>query len=154
MSTKDSKLTQAFADHQRPFELSGLEAVVQVVPGGVCGEGWAEVHIAGSGQGTHVGQYTITRRHCSDSEGTYENGTFELTAAKGDKIFATYSGHMAGVVEVDADGNPMVIKINATQVITGGTGRFTNAQGQSECYGEYNVIDNQGDFTMEGWISY
>jgi hypothetical protein len=147
--------TQVVADRQRPFKANGPEWVVQEEPGGVCGADRIEVQVAGSGQGTHVGWYTITRQHCfNPAEGTFDDGSFELTAANGHKISGTYSGFVAGVVEFDDDGNPVVIIINATQVITGGSGRFANAQGQSELNSEFNLITQQGDFTMEGWISY
>ncbi|HEX6386013.1 MAG TPA: hypothetical protein VF177_15190 [Anaerolineae bacterium] len=143
------------AGEQRPFKARGPESVVQEGPGGACGADRIDVQVEGSGQGTHVGQYTITRHHCfNPALATFEDGTFELTAANGDKIFGTYSGFVAGVVEVDDQGNPLVIIINATQVITGGTGRFADAEGQSDLYSEFNLITHRGNFTIEGWISY
>lgn len=148
-------LSLVAAGQQRPFKGGGPEWVVQEGPGGACGADRIDVQVEGNGQATHVGQYTITRHHCfNPALATFEEGTFELTAANGDKIFGTYSGFVAGVVEVDEQGNPLVIIINAAQVITGGTGRFADATGQGDLYSEFNLITHQGDFTTEGWISY
>jgi hypothetical protein len=147
-------LSQVVAGEQRPFKASGTHWLVLDEPGGVCGPDRNEVHVAHIGQGTHVGRYTMTRQHCFNPvEGTFEDGIFELTAANGDKLTGTYSGFVAGV-EFDEDGNPVVIIINTTEVITGGTGRFANAEGQLELYAEFSLVTLQGHDTMEGWISY
>ena len=148
-------LSRVTAGEQRPYKSDGPEWVVQEGPGGACGADRIDVQVEGRGQATHLGEYSITRHHCfNPALGAFEDGTFEQTAANGDKISGTYSGFVAGVLEVDDQGNPSVIIINATQVITGGTGRFAGAEGQSELYSEFNLITHQGDFTMEGWISY
>lgn len=143
------------AGEQLPFKAGGPEWVVQEGPGGACGAERIDVQVEGSGQGTHLGQYTITRHHCyNPALATFEDGSFTLKAANGDKIFGTYAGFAAGVLEVDDQGNPLLIVISATQVITGGTGRFANAAGQSDLYSEFNLVTHRGDFSMEGWISY
>jgi hypothetical protein len=143
------------AGEQLPYRSSGPEWVVQEGPGGACGADRIDVQIEGRGQATHLGAYTITRHHCfNPALATFEDGTFEQTAANGDKILGTYSGFTAGVVEVDDQGNPLVIIINGTQVITGGTGRFSGAEGQSDLYSEFDLITEQGEPTIEGWISY
>ena len=148
-------LSRVSAGEQRPFKAGGPEWVVEEGPGGACGEDRIDVQVEGHGQGTHVGRYTITRHHCfNPALATFEDGTFELTAANGDKILGTYSGFVAGVVEVDDQGNPLVVIINATQVITGGTGRFAGATGQVDLYSEFNLVTHRGVFTMKGWISY
>jgi hypothetical protein len=148
-------LSRVNAGEQRPYKAQGPEWVVQEGPGGACGANRIDVQVEGKGQATHLGQYTITRHHCfNPATAAFEDGTLEQTAANGDKIFGTYSGSVAGVVEVDDQGNPLVIIINATQVITGGSGRFTDATGQGDLYSEFNLLTHQGDFTIEGWISY
>lgn len=148
-------MSQVLADQQLPFAAKGPAWVIQEAPGGACGAGQIQVEIEGSGQATHMGQYTISRQHCfNPALGQFQGGTFERTAADGDKIFGTYTGQFAAVVEVDDQGNPTVIVIKGTESITGGTGRFTNAEGQGDITGQFNLVTHRGDFTVEGWILY
>lgn len=148
-------LSRVAAGVQRPYRATGPEWVVQEGPGGACGADRIDVQVEGQGQATHLGEYTISRHHCFNPvSAAFEGGTFEQTAANGDKIFGTYSGVVAGVNEVDGQGNPVVIVINATQVITGGTGRFASATGQSELKSVFNLVTHRGNFTADGWISY
>jgi hypothetical protein len=148
-------LSQVAAGEQRPYKARGPEWVVQEGPGGACGADRIDVQVEGKGEATHLGQYTISRHHCfNPASAAFEDGTFEQTAANGDKIFGTYSGFVAGVVEVDDQGNPQVIIINGPQLITGGTGRFAGATGKGDLYSEFNLLTHQGEFTNEGWISY
>lgn len=148
-------VSYAIASRQRPYKAQGLEMVVQEAPGGSCGAEQIEVQIEGHGQATHFGQYTITRQHCFDpAQGNFEEGTFVQTAANGDKIYGTYSGVVTDVLEVDDQGNPVLILINGTQEITGGTGQFAGAEGEAELYTEFSLVTHQGDFNAEGWITY
>lgn len=61
---------------------------------------------------------------------------------------------MEEVLEVAGDGSPVVILINAPWRITGGTGRFAGAVGEGATRGVFNLVTEQGDFRLEGWISY
>lgn len=140
---------------QKPFMASGPEFVLQEAPHPDCGPGKLKVDVQGSGQGTHTGQYTIVRHHCFDlATAAIENGYFEQTAANGDKLWGTYAGSPAGVLEFDENGNPVVIIIDSPWMITGGTGRFAGAEGAGDTHGVFNIVTKQGDFSMEGWISY
>ncbi|MFP3852948.1 MAG: hypothetical protein ACLFWD_01500 [Anaerolineales bacterium] len=146
------------AAQERPFQASGPEAVTFEGPDpDVCGEGRLKVDVEGTGEATHLGEYQITRRHCfnpGNNPPTFEDGIFEMTAANGDVLSGTYAGALADVLEVDQNGNPVVIVIDAPYVITGGTGRFADAAGEGETEGIFNLQTQQGDFTMEGWIRY
>jgi len=147
---------QVAADgNQLPYAASGPEVVLREAPHPDCGPGKLKVDIQGSGQGIHIGQYTIIRHHCFDlATASIEDGYFEQTAANGDKIWGTYAGFPAGVLEVDENGNPVVVLISAPWVITGGTGRFTDAEGFGNTKGVFNFVTKEGNFSMEGWISY
>ena len=140
---------------QLPYSASGPEVVIQEAPHPDCGEGRLKVEIEGSGQGTHIGQYTIVRQHCFNlATAAIEDGYFEQTAANGDKLWGTYYGFPAGVLEFDENGNPVVILIHAPWTITGGTGRFADAEGSGDTEGVFNFVTKEGTFSMDGWISY
>lgn len=140
---------------QLPYSASGPEVVIQEAPHAACGAGRLKVEIEGSGQGTHIGQYTIIRQHCFNlANATIEDGYFEQTAANGDKLWGTYYGSPAGVLEFDENGNPVVIVIASPWTITGGTGRFADAEGSGDTKGVFNFVTKEGTFSMDGWISY
>jgi len=147
--------TQAAAEgKQLPYSASGPEVVLQEAPHPDCGPGKLKVDIQGSGQGTHIGRYTIIRHHCFDlATASIEDGYFEQTAANGDKLWGTYYGIPGGVLEFDENGNPVVIIINSPWTITGGTGRFVDAEGSGDTEGVFNMVTKEGDFSTEGWIS-
>ena len=148
--------TQAAAEEkQLPYSASGPEVVIQEAPHPDCGPGRLKVEIEGSGQGTHIGHYTIVRQHCFNlATATIEDGYFEQTAANGDKLWGTYYGYLAGVLEFDENGNPVVILIASPWTITGGTGRFADAEGNGDTEGIFNFVTKEGTFSMDGWISY
>lgn len=148
--------TQVAAEgKQLPYAADGPEFVLQEAPHPDCGPGKLKVDIQGSGQGTHIGQYTIVRHHCFDlATALIEDGYFEQTAANGDKIWGSYTGVPAGVLEFDENGNPVVLLISSPWVITGGTGRFADVEGAGNTEGILNIVTKKGNFSMEGWISY
>lgn len=138
-----------------PYKASGPEYVVQEGPHPDCGSGRLKVEVRGSGQGTHIGQYTIVRHHCFNlATAAFEGGYFEQTAANGDKVWGTYSGFTAGVLEFAEDGSPVVVVINSPWMITGGSGRFADAVGAGNAVGVFNLVTESGNFDMDGWISY
>lgn len=151
-------LTAAQAQEQLPFSAQGPEVVTSEAPDeAVCGAGRLRVDVEGSGEATHLGEYEVIRRHCfnpGNNPPTFEEGVFWMTAANGDSLTGEYSGALADVLEVDSEGNPVVIVIDAPYVVTGGTGRFANAEGDGSIEGIFNLKTQEGDFTTEGWISY
>jgi hypothetical protein len=140
---------------QRPYKAAGPEYVLQEAPHPDCAPGKLKVEVEGSGQATHLGQYTITRQHCFDiATAGISAGQFEQTAANGDKVTGTYSGSVVNVLEFAEDGSPVVVVIQSPWSITGGTGRFSDAEGEGMAIGVFNIVTKQGRFDMEGWISY
>lgn len=77
----------------------------------------------GMGNATHLGRFTFTLLLTVDLTQGTDTGSAEFTAANGDRIFATIVGSSAPT------DNPDLIRITETYTITGGTGRFTGAQG-------------------------
>ena len=140
---------------QLPYSANGPDVVIQEAPHPDCGPGRLKVEIEGSGQRTHIGQYTIIRQHCFNlATAAIEDGHFEQTAANGDKLWGTYYGHPAGVLEFDENGKPIVILIASPWTITGGTGRFVDTEGNGDTKGVFDFVTKEGTFSMNGWISY
>lgn len=81
---------------------------------------------SGTGQSTLLGRYTMTFTAQVDltTGMTIGLGAMEITAANGDKLFATFTG-----VGTPTPGNPNVFSVVENVTITGGTGRFVNATG-------------------------
>jgi hypothetical protein len=74
-----------------------------------------------AGHATHLGRYTATFDFQVDLRTGTASGSFTMTAANGDTLFGTFTGHatpggsLAAIVETDT--------------ILGGTGRFAGATG-------------------------
>lgn len=150
-----SKVTVAEANEKLPYHASSFEAVTWEGPHADCGPDRILVDVQGGGQATHLGEYTVERQHCfNPASATFEEGTFKQTAANGDQVWGTYEGFTEQVLEFADDGSPAVIVINAPWQITGGTGRFVNADGEGSTRGVFNLVSHEGDFEMEGWMSY
>ncbi|MGE5359111.1 MAG: hypothetical protein ACM3NQ_08840 [Bacteroidales bacterium] len=86
-----------------------------------------------TGDVSHLGLSSLTSRHCyasfDASTGAWHFvGTATFVAANGDKLHATYSGDMHGLVPPPAPGS--VISGTGTMTFTGGTGRFADAAGE------------------------
>jgi hypothetical protein len=138
-----------------PFQASGPEWVTWEGPHPDCGPGRLKVAVAGWGQATHLGRYAIARQHCINlATFTIEDGTFEQTAANGDRLWGTYTGSTEAVLEFAPDGSPLVIVITSPTQITGGTGRFAQASGAGTTRGIFNVASQAGTFTFDGEITY
>ena len=81
------------------------------------------VTTSGTGIGTLVGRFSFIEEITANLENGRHTGTALWTAANGDTISTTVSGTAA------PSDNPNYLKITETHTITGGTGRFTGAQG-------------------------
>lgn len=144
---------------ERPFKAKSFEVVTSegIFPGSSCPV--FEVNSQGSGTGTHLGNFIVVRRHCftppdhpAFSGAVIHDGTWEITAANGDKLWGTYSGSLQPTEF--GDQGPIRGIITSPSTIDGGTGRFAGAQGEYLVVGDYDLIADQGDFTFDGWISY
>lgn len=102
--------------------------------------------ITGTGEGTHIGRFTIIAYH-NDENFPFLTGTGTITAANGDQIFITRSGYIEDI------GNDN-IRVTFDNTITGGTGRFSGATGSFETISVANNNTSIGTTTFNGTISY
>jgi hypothetical protein len=152
-------IAAANSNQQLPFKAQSFEFVTSegVVEGSDCPV--FEVNSEGSGTGTHIGDFTVVRKHCftppdhpAFTGEVIHDGTYEITAANGDKLWGTYSGELQPT-EFDDQG-PIRGVITSPSTIDGGTGRFAGAHGEFQAVGDYDLVADEGDFEFEGWISY
>ena len=78
---------------------------------------------SGTGNATHLGQFSFQHPHTVNFETSQLAGTFDLVAANGDKIFADISG------QISPTSTPGIVLVVGTATVTGGTGRFAGASG-------------------------
>jgi hypothetical protein len=103
---------------------------------------------SGTGRATHLGRFEMTSPHLTFLDTFGIEGTQVFTAANGDTLTATISGHLAP----NAGGN---LEGTLAGVITGGTGRFANATGSYD----FHIIARPAAFgfdstaTINGTIS-
>lgn len=149
----------ADGNQQRPFKAKSFEVVTSegILPGSACPA--FEVNSAGSGVSTHLGNFTIIRRHCftppdhpAFAGQVIHDGVYEITAANGDKLWGAYSGALQPTEF--GDQGPIRGIITSPSTIDGGTGRFAGAQGEYLAVGDYDLVADQGSFKFTGWISY
>ncbi len=102
--------------------------------------------VYGTGEASHIGSFTLSAQ---DDETNFPDitGTVVITAANGDQIFATHQGYAMEI------GNNM-LQVNFENTITGGTGRFSNANGNFQIHAMINEILSTGGASLDGTISY
>lgn len=150
-----SQYQRAAAAPALPIQGAGPEWVTWEGPHADCGPGRLKVEVAGTGQAAHLGQYSVARQHCINlATFTIEDGTFEQTAANGDRLWGTYTGSTEAVLEFAPDGSPLVIVIASPTRITGGTGRFAGAAGEGTTRGVFNLVTQTGHFEFSGAFAY
>ncbi len=111
-STHGAAASQATGGSELPFQ--GTLQATETADG-------APRHLAGTGEATHLGRFTLTAEFTVTSPPPRASGTATWTAANGDEIFTTLVG--VGVVTFP------VLAVVETHTITGGTGRFAGAAG-------------------------
>jgi hypothetical protein len=138
---------------ERPFQMKSFDYVTQEGPNvGDCPV--ITVEIGGEGNATHMGQVSISRRHCFNpaEDPPISEGYWEVEGANGDKIWGSYS---AVLVPTEFDGNvPIRGEITGPFTIDGGTGQFEGATGEGVTTGDYDLVADSGDFITEGTIIY
>ena len=77
----------------------------------------------GEGNATHLGRFSVTMSEVVSMITATGTGTFDLTAANGDRLFVTTAGGE------DAFTPPNVSHVTLVATIVGGTGRFAAATG-------------------------
>src|ERR1043165_4840945 len=110
-------VSSAMAEEQVPFtgvEVGGLTFVSFDFP-------FATILCTAEGEATHLGHYTVTGNYVVNVLSATETGAFTITAANGDMLFTTTTGHAL---------QPPSLKETVDNVtVTGGTGRFEGATG-------------------------
>lgn len=84
---------------------------------------FVSVEIEGTGNATHLGQFTVSVPHLVNRATGMLVGSYEFTAANGDTLTADFVGQSV------PSGVPGVLFVVETATITGGTGRFADATG-------------------------
>jgi hypothetical protein len=136
---------RAVAREQVPFKASETGTFQLLGP---CDTTGIALDVTGTGDGTYLGHYSAHYRECFDpATGAVTDGSFTLTAANGDMIFGTYSGH---VLPTD---DPNVIVFEDPGVITGGTGRFAGVSGVMTASGVANLATGNYTGTLSGGVS-
>jgi hypothetical protein len=108
----------AAAGEQVPFK-GRFEGTVSHTPA----PPFDSVLVEATGNASHLGRFAVAIPHLVNLATRTAAGTYEFTAANGDKLFADFVGHST---PTDV---PNVIAIVETATITGGTGRFAGATG-------------------------
>lgn len=138
----------AMAADQVPFVVTFTSSAPGGNPPTCSGEYSVPVSLVGTGHATHVGLFTNTQSHCvNPSTLDFALGQNTMTAANGDTLVGTYSGHM----EITG---PNTAAIYGVFVTTGGTGRFAGATGGGVATGTLDLITGEAsDLVLRGTIS-
>ena len=133
---------QVAAAEQVPFKGS-FEGDVTITP---LTPPYVSVLVEGTGNATQLGQFTLDIPHIVNRTTRIAVGTYEFTAANGDKVFAEFSGIATPVA-------PGVLYIEETATITGGTGRFAGATGSFAAERLFDTVAGTTIGSFEGTIS-
>jgi hypothetical protein len=123
-----------------PFKATDTFASALVGPPGTV----VQTAETGSGNATHLGHFTMVASETVDF-GTLAvtNGQYTLTAANGDTVSGTYSGHIV----------PGLTGYLVSGPITDGTGRFEGATGFLVWRGTFDPVTFTGSDVITGTIS-
>lgn len=137
-----SATPSASAGHATPFKgtLEGTYTLAFPSPLILLVEG------TGTGHATQLGQFTFDYDETVNLSTGVGTGTYEFTAANGDKLTAHWTG--AGFPTDD----PTVLRIVENATINGGTGRFANASGSFTVERLFSFVTSAGGGSIEGTI--
>lgn len=102
--------------------------------------------IAGAGNATHLGLFTLEIPHLVNQATRVGTGSYAFTAANGDTLTADFTGQ--GTVLA-----PGVLSSTDVAVITGGTGRFAGATGTFAAERIFHVATGAITGTFVGTIT-
>ena len=105
------------------------------------------VDVEATGKATHLGKFTLDIPHVVNPATRAAVGTYEFTAANGDKVYAEFTG-LATPTAI-----PGVLYIEETATITGGTGRFAGATGSFISERWYDTVAGTTIGSFKGTIS-
>ena len=131
------------AGEQVPFKgrLEGDVAVTPLAPP------LLHVDVEATGNATHLGKLTLDIPHVVDPTTRIAIGSYEFTAANGDKLYALFTGIATPTA------TPGVLYIEETATITGGTGRFAGATGSFTSERLYDTLAGTTIGSFEGTVS-
>lgn len=117
-----------------------------------CSGDLISLNLAGTGQFTQIGATAVELAHCGRPEPVSSNptmlevlyGKIVLAGTNGDKIHLDYEGNVVHSAK---------ITLNGKFSITGGTGRFSGAQGNGTFVCEMTGPDNEFVADLNGEIS-
>jgi hypothetical protein len=133
----------AAAGEQVPFK-GRLEGDVTVTP---LAPPLRQVDVEAAGTATLLGKFTLDIPHLVDGATRTAAGTYEFTAANGDKLYAEFTGTATPTA------TPGVLYIEETATITGGTGRFAGATGSFTGERLYDTAAGTTTGSFEGTLS-
>ena len=131
------------AGEQVPFKGS-LDGVVTITP---LNPPFLSVLVDATGNATQLGQFTLDIPHVVNRATRAATGTYEFTAANGDKVYAEFTGLAMPTA------TPGVLYIEETATITGGTGRFAGATGSFTVERLYDTVNGETKGSFEGTIT-
>lgn len=140
----------------RPFKGSAVTSDTMGSPQG-CALPGAMWSFSGEGPGrfAHLGRVWFEIDHCSmmtgPTSGMFSGGTVTLTAANGDQLYLSEEGTFELVVGPQG---PVTSLVELTWEITGGTGRFTDAEGEGTSSPVGDLVAGTTSATWTGWIRY
>jgi hypothetical protein len=105
------------------------------------------VLVEATGKATHLGKFTLEIPHVVNAAMGTAAGSYEFTAANGDKVYAEFTGIATPTA------TPGVLYIEETATITGGTGRFAGATGSFTSERLYDTLAGTTTGSFEGTIS-
>jgi hypothetical protein len=131
-----------------PFKGSADEQAVSAVP---VDADHVFVTTVGSGQATHLGNFTFVSPHLSGLSDFSIDGTQEITTASGDLL----ETRLLGALHPEADATGHVFLVGTIKgTITGGTGRFANASGSFDFSIVFDTLTFHSTSTIDGTIRY
>jgi hypothetical protein len=103
-------------------------------------------HVINFGNANQLGAFTGTAEFypnfCNDPPNITYTGAFDWFAANGDEIYGTFDGYLSPTE------TPGVYDNYETADITGGTGRFSSANGHFELGGQLDFTTNPVSFVL------
>ena len=142
-STGDAIAVMTVSEPVGGVFLGRVDGTAQTI--GWCDPYVLKIQVNGTGALSFLGQSTFSGSLCSqwtDVSPPFEGnmtGTGTAVAANGDELYMTMTGsYYAGTPP------PTTLTMTGTYTITGGTGRFSEATGSGELYGEQDLQDFSG----------
>jgi hypothetical protein len=139
------------SSHEVPVKGSTLSVDDTIDPDD-CPDGTSWKYLSsGEGQVSHLGRVHVEVVHCSVMDwetgtGTFSHGGWTLTAANGDKLYASHQGSFEVIGESSV--------VTGTWTVTGGDGRFTGASGHGTMQAVSDFVAGTTAMEMTGVIVY